>query len=64
VVLANRRSLFAVADIAAGETITEDNVRSIRPAAGLPPRELPRLIGRKARRAIARGTPLSADLVE
>jgi pseudaminic acid synthase len=58
-----RRSLFAVADIAAGERFTEQNVRSIRPGLGLPPKELPRLLGRRAARAISRGEPLSWDCV-
>ena len=59
-----RRSLFVVRDVKAGEALSADNVRSIRPAAGLPPRYLPELLGRRARRAIAAGTPLSWDLVE
>ncbi len=58
-----RRSLYAVADIAAGERLTEANVRSIRPAYGLPPRHLPSVLGRRAERPIARGTPLSWSLV-
>ena len=58
-----RRSLFAVADIAPGETLTEDNVRSIRPAAGLPTRDLERILGRRAAVPIARGTPLAWDLI-
>jgi pseudaminic acid synthase len=59
-----RRSLFAVADIAAGEPFTEQNVRSIRPGHGLPPKELPRLLGKRAARTIRRGEPLSWDCVE
>ena len=58
-----RRSLYAVADIAAGEPLTRDNVRAIRPGFGLPPRELPAVIGRHARVAIGRGTPLAWELV-
>ena len=57
--LAFRRSLYAVCDIAAGEALTRENVRSIRPGYGLPPRTLPSVLGRCANRAIARGTPLS-----
>lgn len=58
-----RRSLFVVADVRKGEPFTEANVRSIRPANGLHPRYLPEVLGRKAAVDIARGTPLSWDLV-
>jgi N-acetylneuraminate synthase len=58
-----RRSLFVVQDIKAGETFTEQNVRSIRPGYGLPPRFLGEILGAVARRDIARGTPLSWDLL-
>lgn len=53
-----RRSLYVVADIRAGEPLTEDNMRSIRPGYGLPPRHLPDVMGRRATTDIARGTPL------
>ncbi len=58
-----RRSLFVVADVAAGDPFTEANVRSIRPGQGLHTRHLPEVIGRAASRDIARGTPLSWELV-
>ena len=58
-----RRSLYAVADIAPGEPLTAANVRAIRPGFGLPPRELRSVIGRRARVAIGRGTPLAWELV-
>ena len=59
-----RRSLYAVADIAAGETLTEANVRSIRPGFGLAPKHFDAIVGRRARRSIARGTALAWDLIE
>jgi len=58
-----RRSLFIVKDVKAGEVLTEVNVRSIRPADGLPPRDLPKVLGKRARRDIPAGTPLTWDLV-
>lgn len=58
-----RRSLYAVDDIAPGQELTRANVRSIRPGFGLAPRELPQVIGKHARVAIARGTPLSWELI-
>jgi pseudaminic acid synthase len=59
-----RRSLFVVQDVAAGELVTPDNVRSIRPADGLHTRHLEAVLGRRAARDLARGTPLSWDLLE
>ncbi|HVV79535.1 MAG TPA: pseudaminic acid synthase [Pseudolabrys sp.] len=59
-----RRSLYAVRDIAAGEVLTAESVRSIRPGYGLAPKHLSKVLGRRARRAIARGTPMSFELVE
>lgn len=54
-----RRSIYAVADIAEGEPFTRANIRVIRPGFGLPPKELPNVLGRTAARAIARGTALT-----
>lgn len=58
-----RRSIFAVRDIAEGERLTLDNVRVIRPGHGLAPRYLDAVVGRAARRAIARGTPIGWTLL-
>ena len=41
-----RRSLFVVEDVRAGDPVTADNVRSIRPAGGLPPDEIDAVLGR------------------
>lgn len=58
-----RRSLWVVRDIAAGETITTDNVRSLRPEGGLAPAELPMVLGRHAAVDISRGVALTRDMV-
>lgn len=57
------RSLFVVADMRAGDLFTADNLRSIRPGDGLPPKALPAVLGRRATRDIARGTPLDWPLI-
>ena len=59
-----RRSLYAVRDIAVGEVFTDVNVRSIRPGFGLPPSRLPEILGARAAKPIARGTPLSVELID
>ena len=61
--LAFRRSIYVVADVAEGEVLTSENVRVIRPGYGLPPHELPLVLGRPARHALRRGTALSWDMV-
>jgi len=53
-----RRSLYVVRDIASGEELTRDNVRSIRPGHGLAPKHLPEVLGRRAARDLRRGEPL------
>ena len=59
-----RRSLFVVRDVQAGEKVASDNVRSIRPASGLPPHYLERILGRPFRRSVSRGTPVTLDLID
>jgi pseudaminic acid synthase len=59
-----RRSLYAVKDISAGEALTAQNVRAIRPGYGLPPKHLPDVLSARARTWIKRGTPLSFDLID
>lgn len=58
-----RRSLFVVEDVKKGEILGPRNVRVIRPGYGLHSRHLEEVLGRPASRDIARGTPLSWDLV-
>ncbi|WP_029012896.1 pseudaminic acid synthase [Niveispirillum irakense] len=53
-----RRSLYITADVAAGEVLSDSNVRSVRPGLGLAPKYLPDVLGRRATRALTRGEPL------
>jgi pseudaminic acid synthase len=59
-----RRSIYSVQVIEAGEAFSSTNIRSIRPGFGLPPKHLPAIIGRRARRRIERGEPILWPLVD
>jgi N-acetylneuraminate synthase len=58
-----RRSLYVVQDIKAGEALTNENIRAIRPGLGLPTKYLPQIINRVAKQDLKRGTALSWDLI-
>ena len=58
------RSVFASEDIKAGGEFNERNIRVVRPANGLHPKHYADLLGKKAKRNITRGTPLSLDMVD
>ena len=60
---AYRRSIYITRDMKAGETLSPDNARIIRPGRGLPPAEFDRVMGRTLRKDAKRGTPLSWDLI-
>jgi len=57
------RSLFAVSDIEPGAILTEDNIRSLRPGVGLSPKHLKSILGKRAIRAIQRGTAIAYNLL-
>lgn len=59
-----RRSLFIVKDIKAGEIITEENVRSIRPGYGMHPKFLKEILGKKVNNYIEKGTPFKFSLID
>jgi len=61
--LAFRRSLYVVAPITAGQTLTPENVRAIRPGFGLSPKYTDIVMGMTAAQDIAAGTPLAWDLL-
>jgi len=58
-----RRSLYIVEDMRCGEVLTHANLRRIRPGYGLPPKYLEILIGKRVVRDVARGTPMSWQLI-
>jgi N-acetylneuraminate synthase len=59
-----RRSLYFVKTLKAGETVTADAVRSVRPGYGLAPKFLDQVIGRVVSRDVDYATPVSWDLLE
>ena len=59
-----RRSLYFTRDLAAGTTVGAEDVRSIRPAAGLAPRHLETVVGHKVTHAVKRGTPVRWELLD
>ena len=58
-----RRSLYIVADMKAGDIITEENMRSIRPGLGLSPKYYDIILGKKINRNVCQGTALSWDMI-
>lgn len=57
-----RRSLYVVKDLKAGERLTRENVRAIRPGFGLPTKYFDLLLGRTVRENVKRGTPVDWNL--
>jgi pseudaminic acid synthase len=58
------RSLYVVEDIKAGEVLTEQNIRSIRPGFGLHPKYLKEVLGKKAKGDLEKGTALKNEHFE
>lgn len=57
------RSLYVAQDIKEGETFTHENIRSVRPGFGLPPKYLPEIIGKTATRNLEKGSRLNLDSI-
>ena len=58
-----RRSIYIAEDMKAGEIFSVANLRCVRPGAGLPPKYLELLLGRRVNCDIAKGTPMRWDLL-
>ena len=58
-----RRSLYIIRDLKAGDVLTKENLRSIRPGYGLVPKYYDMLLGKKVVRDIKRGDPVNWDLI-
>lgn len=58
-----RRSIYVVHDLKAGDVLTRENVRCIRPGRGLPPKYFDILLGRQVKQDVKKGTPMSWDLL-
>lgn len=56
-----RRSLYFVKDVGAGEVVTADAIRSVRPGYGAPPKAWNQVVGKRTRRDVARNTPVRLD---
>lgn len=59
----HRRSLYVVRDMKAGDVFTSENVRAIRPGAGIPPKYYDLLLGKRAICDIKSGTPVDWELI-
>ena len=58
-----RRSLYVVQDLKAGDVLTKENVRAIRPGLGLPTKYLDVVTGKVAKQEVKRGTALQWNLL-
>jgi pseudaminic acid synthase len=58
-----RRSLYITQDMQAGDVLTNENLKAIRPGLGLPTKYLEKFLGKQLIKDCKRGTPLSWDLI-
>jgi len=58
-----RRSLYIVKNLKAGDILTKENVRAIRPGLGLPPKYLDQILGKKIKSDVKMGTALAWSLL-
>ncbi len=58
-----RRSIYISEDVKAGEALTTENLRCVRPGMGLPPKYFDMLLGRRMNRDVKKGTPMQWELL-
>ncbi|MFZ5632094.1 MAG: pseudaminic acid synthase [Bacillota bacterium] len=58
-----RRSLYVARDMKAGDVFTGENLRAVRPGFGLPPTYYQSLLGKKVKRDVKKGTPVSWEII-
>ncbi len=58
-----RRSIYVAQDVRAGEVLTRENLRCIRPGMGLAPKYFERLLGRRVNQDVKKGTPMGWELI-
>ena len=58
------RSLYVAEDVKAGDMITEDNVRSVRPGYGLHPKYLPKVLGKLFKNDYNKGERFLLDMIK
>lgn len=63
IAVTRRRSIYLSQDVKAGDILTQDNLRIVRPGHGLEPAQMDLVLGRQINRAAEKGTPLTWDLL-
>lgn len=58
-----RRSLYIARDMKAGDVLTRENLRCVRPGLGLPPKHFDTLLGLRIARDVTAGTPMAWSLL-
>lgn len=58
-----RRSLYIAEDILAGDLLTKENIKSVRPGLGLPTKYYDLVLGKAIKKGAKKGTPLSWELL-
>ncbi|MBU4348444.1 pseudaminic acid synthase [Patescibacteria group bacterium] len=59
-----RRSLFVIKDVKKGDKLSSINVRCIRPGYGMSPKFLNKVLGKKFKKDVKKGTPLSWNFIK